>query len=177
MLTLQILPTKLVMFLCKKMPEKFLKNERIVRHVYTEDHYNTKTKKLKTNFVGFAHNPTSNKYELSCNRFEMETIHHCHTIGKINTTQKRVYFGFAIISVSAITDIQNYSLFYSPLINKGHLNYSHSDIYDNNLPGVPKHELGEALSAKMLLERDVFVKKWKVYSESENLQKKHITYH
>lgn len=105
---------------------------------------------------------------LSCNRFEMEEIRHCHSIGKVNTAPKKQYYGFACISVSMIIENKNYSLFYSPMYNKEiYLNYSHSDIYDNALPGVPKHQLGETLKAQMLLDRDKFVKKWKVYSINE----------
>lgn len=161
-----------MMFLGKIMPKKFFSNERIVRHIYTTDHYNETTKKLKSNFVGFTLNNVSKKYELSCNRFEMENIVHCHEMGKINTAPKKEYFGIACTSVSLIVSNENYSLFYSPMYNKEvHLNYSHSDIYDNGLPGIPKHELGETLTASMLLEREDFVKKWKVYSIAESSQK------
>lgn len=73
------------MFLAKKMPKKFFPQERIVRHVYSEENYNTKTKQLKSNFLGFALNVKSEKYELSCNRFEMESINHCHTIGALRS--------------------------------------------------------------------------------------------
>lgn len=159
-------------------PELFLKNERIIRHI-TDAHYNPTTKKLRSNFVGFALNINgSKKYELSCNRFEMEDITHCHFIGKINVPPDKKYLGFACTTVSAVKENPNYSFFYSPMFNKEiYLNYSHSDVYDNSLPGVPKHELGEALTSKVNLDREVFIKKWKVYSQNESQKKSQILPH
>lgn len=58
------------------------------------------------------------------------------------------------------------------MYNESHLNYSHSDIYDNGLPGIPKHELGEVLTAKTNLERQIFLKRWKVYPIDDQLIQK-----
>lgn len=68
-------------------------------------------------------------------------------------------------------------MFYSPLHLGEHFNFSHSDIYNNALPGKPKHELGEALIAEMNFEREQFVKKWKPYFKGDEIIQKSFVTH
>jgi hypothetical protein len=171
---LEKLPTKLIVWLGNKHPEIFFRNERIVRHIYSPHNFNSNTRKLKANFLQFAFNSETNEYELSCNRFEVESLRHCRAIGKINARPpKHEYYGFACSSVKLITSYANYSLFYSPLQNKGLFNYSHSDVYGRGSSLIAE---GEARTAKINLEREIFLKAWSTYIDAENLiQKMFIT--
>lgn len=168
------LPTKLIVWLGNRRPEKFFKNERIVRHIYSPHNFNTNTKKLKANFLQFAFNEQHNEYELSCNRLELETLRHCRAIGKINARPpKHEYYGFACSSVDIIRSYSNYSMYYSPLVNKGLFNYSHCDVYDRGSSIMTE---GEARTAKINLEREQFLKAWATYIDAEHLiQKMFIT--
>ena len=163
------------MSLLKIWPRKFFKNERIIRHIYTA-HCNKSKSSLRANFVAFALNEESGKYELSCNRLEMTALNYCNRLGRINTPKDSNFEGFACTNVLTITEFVDFSLYYSPLINKRVLNYSHSDIYHNKLPGIPKHELGEVLTSEINLQRNEFVKKWNAYFNSATIiQKSFIT--
>ena len=158
------------MWLGQKKPKLFFKKERIIRHVYSPHNINIKTRKLKSNFLQFVYNPATQKNELSCNRFELETLYHSRRVGKQHAIPpKREYFGFACTNVLIIKQNDNYSLFYSPVLKNRIWNYTHSDIYDNGRPPIPK---GEALSAEMQLEREKFLKNWSAYFDNEPLIKK-----
>jgi len=167
---LEKFPTRLVVWLGTKYPGKFFHDERIVRHIYSPHNFNPNTRKLKANFLKFVLNHETNEYELSCNRFELETLRHCRAIGKINARPpKHQYYGFACSNVRIITSYPNYSMFYSPLRNKGLYNYSHSDVYDRGSSVMTE---GEARTAKINLERELFLKAWETYIDLEHLIQK-----
>jgi len=91
-------------------------------------------------------------------------------IGKHNARPpKNTYYGIACTNVSLIKQHEPYSLFYSPMYNREVLNYTHSDINDSGNPPV---EAGVSPSAKMLLEREIFIKKWNAFIDDEQLKYK-----
>lgn len=161
------------MWLGNKKPTLFFKKERIVRHIYSPHNFNLSTRKLKPNILQFTFNQNTQKNELSCNRLELESLSHCRMIGKHNARPpKNEYFGFACTNKDLIRKHQAYSLFYSPMFNRNVLNYTHSNIYDNGNPPV---QIGAALSSKMSIEREMFLKIWVPYMDEERLiQKKFI---
>ena len=165
------------MCLGRKMPRRFFKKERIVRHIYSPYSFNEKTNELRHCFLNFVFQEENQKNELSCNRLEMETLSHCREVGEHHAqpTSKRNYYGFACTSVDLVTKTPLYSLLYSPTDKKGILNYSHSDIYYNIAP-IPKGEKGEALAAKLSHDKEIFLKDWLPYIDREDLiKKKYIT--
>ncbi len=82
-------------YLAIKFPNIFIKSERIIRHIYTTKNINPNNNTLKSNFVQFRFNPETGKNELSCNRFEFDTIENCRLLGIHNEDLQynRIYYG------------------------------------------------------------------------------------
>lgn len=147
--------------------------ERIIRHIYSTKNINPNNNSLKANFVQFRWNPETNRYELSCNRFEFETIEHCRLLGKQNEDleHNREYYGMGCILASTIQGEENYELVFTPILDRTPPNYTHCDICDNSLGALP---LGDALPANVNFQRELFKKKWKPYKNKIDLKKKEV---
>ena len=162
-------------FLGKIFPSFFCKKERIVRIIYSTQNINPKTKKLKANFVKFRWGSKSLKYELSCNRFEIDSLENCRSRGLENANPdpkyKRNFYGYGCTSVAIIKGDNGYFLNYTP-INPNNL--SHCDIYDEELQNIVDGEAGQAITN---YRREQFVQNWHAYEDSNLLVKADIIPH
>jgi hypothetical protein len=147
----------------------FSPSERIVRFIYSDHNLNSKTtpKTLKSNFVAFSQNTESGKYELSCFRFELDSMKGCTTIGRSyeNPEENRSYFGIACIDVAAILNWETHSLAFTPKSD----NPNHVDIYDE----IPMIE-GRADNAAINYKREMFRRVWKIYDDAGDFDKSDV---
>lgn len=151
-------------------PNLFFKKERIIRIIYSPRNINPNTKNLKANFIQFRLGKSSEKHELSCNRFEIDTLINCRRRGKENSdsTFKRNFYGYGCTSVALIRLDDNYSLKYTPNFPDNH---SHCDIYHDVVNDL---QSGEANPAEINYQKEIFLKKWKAYEDSVILKETDI---
>lgn len=159
--------------MAKKYPSKFCFTERIVRHIYSPQNINPKERTIKANFLQFRYNERTKKNELSCNRFEIDSIRILRDLGHTfeRPQNKAEYFGFGCTSVQWIRKFNNYRIWFTPILTETPKNYSHCDIYDEGNPPIIK---GEPLPAKMSYEREVFLKAWRPYVDIPQLITKEL---
>ena len=168
LLILTILPNRLKTFYSRKFPGLFYDHERIIRIIYSTYNINPNTKKLKANFAKFIFQEQSQKYELSCNRFEIDSLKNCRKRANPDPRYKRSFYGYGCTSVKLVNSENGYSIKYTPAFPK---NISHCDIYDDELPYIV---LGEASDAQKNLRREQFVQNWLAYEDSDVLKKSDI---
>ncbi len=153
----------------------FLEDERIVRFIYSIVNINPNTNKLRKNFVQFLTNKETGKNELSCIRFEFETIENCRFLAKhfSNPPYNRNYYGLACVSVRGINEHENYELKHTPITTPPESLY-HCDVYDNSISLIEK---GAALPPEVNLERDIFLNRWKSFEDKgDSFSKELIQY-
>lgn len=111
--------------------------------------------------------------ELSCLRFELEDLENCRIIGKANENNAydRVFFGLACTEVCQIKKLNNYSLFFTPIISNMPKNYFHTDIYDDL---IISGEIGVANSAEVNLRKEELRKIWEPYKDDQGLLKESV---
>ncbi len=129
---------------------------------------------LKANFVAFRFNRTLNKYELSTNRLEYDTIENCIFLGKHyqDIKNKREFFGLGCISVFNILSTPHYTIAFTPDLKSNPQNPSHSDIYeDSEYFEVPS---GQAIPYEIKLKREALLKMWNAFRADEGLKKQDI---
>lgn len=157
-------------FLGKQFPSLFYKGERIIRIIYSPRNINPNTKGLKPNWVGFKYQAESQKYELSCNRFEIDTIKNCRSLGNKNQDPiyKRNFYGYGCTSVANILNYSEHSLKYTPDYPS---NFSHCDLYDDEMSAIVNEE---ATDAAVRYRKEQFIKIWLAYEDSNSLKKSDI---
>lgn len=154
-----------------KSSNSFTNTERIVRNIYSPKNINPNSNTLKANFVGFAFNPDTQKHELSCNRFEIDSVEDCKIRGEI-FAQKDPYYGIACISVRLIQSFQGLEIRFTPKLHTDPPNPTHCDIYDTTIPHPT--QIGEANTAEINYRRTEFLNLWKPYKYVEALTKEAI---
>jgi hypothetical protein len=144
--------------LAAKFKNTFYSKERIVRFIYNDLNINATTKILKANFVAFQNNQETDKFELSCVRFELDSLENSRTVGKSfeDASQNRKYYGLACIDVATILEWESHSLAFTPKADSPF----HVDIYDS-LPLAG----GRADNAAINLKREMFRRVWKVHQD------------
>lgn len=153
-------------YLWDKLPESFSDDERIVRHIYSPENINVKSNTLKVNFLKFRFNDETDKNELSCNRFDFDSIDHLRALGETYAKQRSgKYYGLACTKVVYINSEHGYTLKFTPFIDGEINNHSHCDIYDE---GNPPFRKGEPLPASVSLQIEGFLKKWNAHLDSDN---------
>ncbi len=147
-------------------PFWFNENERIVRIIYSDKHINPKTNKLRSNFIYFRLNLKSQKYELSCSRFEFESISFLRSFGKETEDSKfgRIYYGLGCSNIKSILSQKNCIPFYSPILLGNRINLFHTDIYDKLGTLIS----GEADNAINNHRKDQFLGIWCPYKDNGN---------
>lgn len=111
---LKRLPRIWASFLARKFSTSFYSEERIVREIY-DFHYNRKEKTLKSNFAAFRNNRDTGKKEISCLRFELESLENCRALGESHAANANTKFiGYACTKVADINLWQEYSLKFTP---------------------------------------------------------------
>lgn len=153
-------------------PNLFSDNERIVRNIYSPKTVNPNNNNLKANFVAFSFQAKSGKYELSCNRLEIDTMDNLRLLGAHYAPPKSAYYGVACISVQLIKTLKGLDLASTPILDRTPQNPSHCDIYDYTIP--PPGELYVASDAEVNYRRSVFVKLWKAYKDDGTLLKEKV---
>lgn len=144
--------------------------ERIIRIIYSEKHINLNKKSLKPNFFRFDFNDVNDRAEMSCMRFEFETLEFCKNFGlkTANPDYDRSYYGFACISVARIRSLRNFGIVFTPNVLSEPKNYFHCDIYDKS---AHKTRVGIAIPAALRFQREELMKLWKVYEHTPSLSK------
>ncbi len=120
----------LIIFLGRIFPHFFLNHERIVRIIYSTQNINPKNNSLKSNFFRFIQNSKTGRNELSCSRFEFESLERYRALGIHfqDPFYKRNYYGLACTLVAYIKEIDGFRLWFTPIINQEPHNYFHCDI-------------------------------------------------
>lgn len=164
------MPKNWASYLVKVFLTTFLDNERIVRIIYSEQNINPRNKTLKNNFFKFDLNSETNKLELSCLRFELESISFCRKFGKAteNPLYKRNYYGLGCTLPRFVNELDQYEFKFSPILNSDPKNYFHCDIYDNFGYNI---EIGEAKSAEINYRIEKLKEKWKVNEDKDGVLK------
>jgi hypothetical protein len=112
--------------------------------------------------------------ELSCSRFELETLENCRRLGKLSEDpkHKRNYYGLGCISVQQITSFSPniegfipFELAFTPITEELSKNYFHCDIYDSY--GHPIE--GVANPAQVNYIKELFKERWNPFIDIENL--------
>jgi len=152
--------------LAKIFLTSFHDDERIVRIIYSENNINPRNKTLKNNFFSFRFNSDTNKNELSCLRFELETIDFCRKFGKTNENPafNRNYYGLGCTSPKLVKQLPDYVFKFSPSLDTIPPNFFHCDIYDEYSY---EPEIGQAKSAQTNFRIDALKARWKVNTDSE----------
>jgi len=142
-----------------------LSQERIVRIIYSTQHINPKNNSLKNNFFHFVFNPNTGKNELSCSKFEFESIESYRVLGKYyeDSAYKRNYYGLACTSVLHVQNLVDYKFRYTPILNKDPKNYFHCDIYDEY---IDPSQTGVANSADRNYKIELLKSKWRAYQDN-----------
>lgn len=146
-------------------PDIIADEERIVRFIYSEKNINPRNNSLRLNFVQFRANENTGKNELSCTRFDFDTIENCRLLGKYysDPAHDRQYFGLACIKAASIRKHKNYELHYAPQLETHPKHIFHCDIYDNSIPLIQD---GVALPPEATSEREIFKKRWVSYKDT-----------
>ncbi len=149
----------------KIFPDFFLSQERIVRIIYSTQNINPKNNSLKSNFFNFVNNPETGKNELSCSRFEFESIESYRALGKHHEdpNYKRNYYGLACTVVSYVEKLEGYKFRFTPILNKNPKNYFHCDIYNGYSDF---SQTGVANSADKNYRIELLKSKWNPYQDN-----------
>jgi hypothetical protein len=162
---LKCLPKTWASYLAKKFSTSFYSEERIVREIY-DSHYNKKDKTLKSNFAAFR--TIDGRKELSCLRFELESVENCRALGQAHATNAKTSFvGYACTKVSYIKLWDEYSLKFTPNLRDEPQSLFHVDIYDNSTNLIIP---GEANPSHVNLQREVFKEVWKIHLDADEIQ-------
>jgi hypothetical protein len=155
---LKKLPAPWAIFIGRMFPKSFWKEERIV-HIAFPIHFNKK-KELRSSFLNFQYIRELGLVEMSCCRFEMETIERVRIFAdNIPTTNS--YCGLGCTTVLQVRASNEFDLIFTPIINGIPKNYFHCDIYFMN----PEPIEGKALPPGMNLKKEEFLKYWKIYND------------
>jgi hypothetical protein len=118
--------------------------------------------------VQFRLNRATEKNELSCVRFEFDSIENCRQIGKVNGDDgSRKYYGLGCTNVSSILGFPSHSIAFTPKPNDTPPNIFHTDVYESALIA----EDGKANTAASNLKREAFKEVWVPYQDSIDLTK------
>lgn len=103
------------------IPQLIANNEKIVRSIFSPINLSKDLSTLKPN----AFKPPADLDEISVNRLDYTTPHHCKSLSKIieNPLGDRKYFGLALLYASEIRDF-NAEVIYTPKVD----NAFHADI-------------------------------------------------
>ncbi len=147
-----------------RFPHSFFREERIIRHVFSPQNINLNKNILKPNFLNFAFQKRSGKYELSCNRLEIETIDHCLEVGHYiaSTKKKDKLYGIACTNVESILNKKRFKIAFTPFRNEHINNYSHCDIYDLGNPPLASVQIGEPEETEVVIQKQIFLKQWQL---------------
>jgi hypothetical protein len=164
-----------MVYLWMKFPRLFFNKERIIRTIYSKRNVNPNTNTPKANFFQFRYNSETDKMELSCTRFELDSLEYCRFLGRHyeDSAYDRTYYGFGCTTVALIKQLATYDLIFTPKLNIVPKNYFHSDVYDGSYaPG--QTQMGVANLASVNYQKDIFAQIWKPFRDSEIISSKTI---
>lgn len=168
---LKCLPATWASFLAKRFSTLFHREERIVREIYASQ-YNKQEKVLKANFAAFRPIEATGRKELSCVRFELETIQDCRARGQAHSkNNKTAFVGYACTKVAHINLWQEYSLKFTPNMIEIPPNLFHVDVYDNSPTTIEK---GEANTSAANYQREIFKEIWKIHIDRPDIAHEEI---
>ena len=78
----------------------------------------------------FQFNESTLKYELSCSRFEFETLDFIRDFAKRKGSNERKYHGFVCTNIGRIKVNKEYAIVFTPKLHESPKNYFHTDIHD-----------------------------------------------
>jgi hypothetical protein len=150
------------------LPSCFSQYERIVRVSFSPLHFN-KRKELRTSFLRFTFNPESGLTEMSCCRFEFESIRRIRQFGKNIEPKSNSYVGLGCTTVQKVKALKFYDFVFTPIMDGIPRNFFHCDIFLQSAEAV---EEGKASTAISNFQKDELIKHWKFYNDENTSLKK-----